>query len=389
MIFGKKHNDDPFASMAEEAAALPRGDTDLIKKGQKYRFIRGMMRWNFIVGIIAIVLLVWSLFVVTDIQPSPPPATELSSEGKPLAMSTVRSWLAEEPSPVPGGSILSWDGFTDVPFSATDDSSTESENTEKPTYTVERHHLTVEDGQKALFKVDVEIAVDKQAGPQVLGAPSLMPMVAQGTGFQADSPWPGMSAAANVPDAVSTSVISWQKAFTSGNGNELRQVVSDPDTKHTYQALSGIESATAEVTDGAYFTTIKDGDEVETDKLLLRVELAVKWAANAESGDQLDSSLPVLTYDLLVTGAKSGSPKVVAWGGPGSGQTLKPYGNAIAVNDSNDSTQPSQQPSTGPDDSAPQEPGEAPADDGSGEADTEKDVPGQGPSDDEPTGQAG
>ena len=32
---------------------------------------------------------------------------------------------------------------------------------------------------------------------------------------------------------------------------------------------------------------------------------------------------------MLVTGADTAAPRVVAWGGPGTGPTLVPFGNAV------------------------------------------------------------
>ena len=40
---------------------------------------------------------------------------------------------------------------------------------------------------------------------------------------------------------------------------------------------------------------------------------------------------PPVAFDVLVTGADTAAPRVVAWGGPGTGPTLVPFGNAVAA----------------------------------------------------------
>ena len=66
----------------------------------------------------------------------------------------------------------------------------------------------------------------------------------------------------------------------------------------------------------------------------LRVDLNLDWATAAPPtqepvADSPDTLRPPVTFDVLVTGADTAAPRVVAWGGPGTGPTLVPYGNAV------------------------------------------------------------
>ena len=59
------------------------------------------------------------------------------------------------------------------------------------------------------------------------------------------------------------------------------------------------------------------------------VSLTMTLPWNGQGAD--DSGAQTLaTYDLLVTGADTAAPRVVAWGGAGTGPTLSAYDNAVA-----------------------------------------------------------
>ncbi|WP_193096789.1 hypothetical protein [Brevibacterium sp. FME17] len=326
-LFKKKDEHDPFLDMAEEAASLPRGDEDLVQQSKKYRRLRVAAQYSPVAAIVAACAAFGSLALIPE-QPDPIEPT-LTTEGKAVAVSEVQSWLAEKPSPLPQGKFLGWDGYTDVPFPEVNDEEKNKSSYKPPTYSVERHHFSVEGPDNALYRVDVQVAIDESTGPHIIGDPSLMPRPITETDFQPDSPWPGMTDSGNVPDSVNTAIVSWQKAFVSGNSDELRQIVGDQNESHVYLPLAGVESAEVEVTNSAFFTENEDGDDVPGPTMLARVEITPTWASTGASATDQSAQMPVLTYDLLITDAQSGSPKVVAWGGPGEGQELKKYGNAV------------------------------------------------------------
>lgn len=337
-MFGKRKQHDPFLNLDEEAAALPRGDENLVKKSQKYRVQRWGWRNAWIISLIATLLALFAAATMLR-EPETPEVPGVYTEGKPTAIAEVRAWLGQDPSPVPDASIVSWDGYTDVPFPELSDKEKNKSDYEPPTYHVERHHISLEGADGQIFMVDVEVAIDSAKGAHIIGAPSLLPQTMPDTSFQADSPWPGMEANGAVPEAVNTSVIAWQKAFTSGNADELRLVVGDPDSKHTYLPLRNVDTAQAEVVDSAFYKKEVDGDQVDDNKMLARVELTVDWAGQTSSADP-NTTKPVITYDLLITNTDSGSPKVVAWGGPGEGQKLEPYSNATTGSTGSDDQTP-------------------------------------------------
>ena len=71
-----------------------------------------------------------------------------------------------------------------------------------------------------------------------------------------------------------------------------------------------------------------EGEEVErTGDMVVSLTMTLPW--NGQGAD--DSGAQTLaTYDLLVTGADTAAPRVVAWGGAGTGPTLSAYDNAVA-----------------------------------------------------------
>lgn len=68
--------------------------------------------------------------------------------------------------------------------------------------------------------------------------------------------------------------------------------------------------------------------------LLVRVELTADLSGEEPSDDSPKASdRPAITYDLLVTAANTAVPKIVSWGGAGSGPDLEPFSVAIEGRD--------------------------------------------------------
>lgn len=247
-----------------------------------------------------------------------------NSKGKTAAMESVRNWLAETPSPLPGGRVVSWDGFetTHKPTTAVDQAAGNTETT----YEVEVHYFTLASGSGdtlTTFASQVEVAVDPALGAKVIGDPTLLPELASSNAWPTIQTWQGY-ASTDVPSAVNDALTQWAKAFASGDANALRLVVGDTEADHSYAPLTGVASATPTVVAAA---AVPGADpEAKPTQMLVRVNLALAWKGVALTPN---TPLPQVTYDLLVTGTDTAAPRVVAWGGAGSGPSLKPYSNAL------------------------------------------------------------
>lgn len=250
-----------------------------------------------------------------------------SSPGKSAAYAEMSRWLSSDPSPLPDGQIVSWDGFTLVPTPAPQ----AGDNGKAIDYRFELHEFTLERGG-ARFAATVQVAVNDLAGATAVGSPNLAPVAA--TAVDVDSPWFGVTST-NAPKPVAEAVSSWADAFTSGDPDELRRTVQDKSTEHAYVPLSGVSEVAGTTIVTAGFVPTGDDKQAKPDTLIVRVQLTVWWDGQKQSDTpgstpEKGTAKPTpISYDLLVHDAQSASPVVVAWGGPGTGPELRPHGNAL------------------------------------------------------------
>lgn len=351
----------------EESDIQPRGFTPTEVKPWKIRIIRFSARWGGILGIAAIVLQVYAL--ANPIEPDPPPEPpSLGSDAKPIATKTVGEWLSSNPQPVPEGRVLSWDGFDDVPLPQVDTEGMSEDEIDdvRFTYTIEVHKFTVIDKNDMLYTVAIQVADDESAGPHVVGSPSLLPDAIPATNFQMENPWPNMPGQ-SLPPSTDTAINAWAEAFTSGRPDDLRQAVSDPETAHSYTPLCKVKEFELTVEDSAYFQREVEGSsdtENDPNRALARVNLVLHWEGQSVPEESTESTI---SYDLLLEGVDSASPRVVAWGAPGEGPEMKEFDNAVvgraAVEDpmANNDDEPTGSPTEGTGE-APGPEDEAPAD---------------------------
>ena len=263
-------------------------------------------------------LLLWlGDFVAADNDVPLPTVSSLEvngSLGKPVALSTMLDWLnppangGNTPaSPLPGGFILAWDGF------------------ESPHSGVELHYFTLAapaSGGYSYFDSVVEVLVDPALGARANASPTLIPRVPDAkSGFPQGPSWLGYETAA-VPTPVAQAVDSWVSAYTSGRPELLRLATGDPNSENSYLPLSGATAGNIQTPAAAY--ALVGGEKTTSpETILVRVTFTLSWGSD-------DRSLPVTTMDLLVVAANTGSPRVVAWGGPGTGPRLTAFVNAVS-----------------------------------------------------------
>lgn len=257
------------------------------------------------------------------------PAAVTDSPGRGAATQAVEAWLAANPSPLPGGSVLSWNRVSVQTPPEVDDESQEI------TYTMETHEFTLISGQQ-LYGAVVSVQADPVTGSVMVGTPSLMPQLPAPQTPQAGPTWFGYEQP-TVGSNFDAAIDEWAAAFTSGNPSTLKQNVDDKENDRSYMPLTGV----AEVQASIVSTGVPEGThEEDVTQVIARVELRVVWQsqidqanAMAEDGAEADvptiGSAPAITYDVLVTDPFSGAPKVVSWGGPGSGPSLTPYSSGI------------------------------------------------------------
>jgi hypothetical protein len=261
------------------------------------------------------------------VTPAAPPATD--SPGRAAATEAMLDWLS---APNPGlvdGRLLLWSGTRTLDPPIAESTATAGD----PALTVEVHSFVLVDGAGNRFTAEFQVALGGQGGARVLSGPSLTPLpVLDPDLTRTAGPWPGRPSAP-APEPVVAAVRAWAAAYTSGDPAALRLTVGDPDPARSYLPLTGVAEAA---------TTVGACTALDAATTAVRVDLAITWSAGTPTATAVPAaaaSRPV-AFDVLVTGADTAAPRVVAWGGPGTGPALVPFGNAVTAVDTPRPTAP-------------------------------------------------
>lgn len=262
---------------------------------------------------------------------------QVSSPGRTAATLELNTWLHQVPSPLPGATVLSWDGAVAVPAVPSPQVNGQSATAgSAPTWNAEIDNFTLvvqptqsttsstTTSSPTIYDAGIEVAINPAGGGAIaLGGPSITiaPPPASNN-WQIGGPWPGLSATTSVSQPVQSAINGWLVAYTSGSPSALGLAVGDPNLSHGYIPLSGVASATDSVTAAA--TRPNDAE-------IVNISLSIVWSGESTSTTQANGSNtpPLTTMDVLVERASTAAPVVVAWGPSGSGPTLRPYQNAV------------------------------------------------------------
>lgn len=307
----------------DEVDEVPRaGLPDARKIARRQRFYRVVV-WSCVILTPLLLLTVLSRLgtAATPNAASSPPSVD--TPGRTAATLEVDQWLAQTPSPLPGGVVLSWDGGRRLPKA----SAPTGQKATAVSYSVEVDSFTLLDSTGQTYRASVAVAIDPRGGAVAMGGPSLIPDAPPADdNWNTGNPWPGLTPVTNIPDPVTQAVSGWASAYTSGDANKLRLAVGDPSGSHSYMPLSNISAATATVTQAALIGS------PSADEMVVQVTLGIIW--NGQAAPQPGATPnqgPQTTMDLLVGRASTAAPVVLAWGAPGTGPTLRPYQNAITA----------------------------------------------------------
>lgn len=246
------------------------------------------------------------------------------SPSKAIAMKAVQDWLKGTPSPVPGGTLQSWDSSHVLK-----DTSGNQPDANAPVLTYEVHNLTIVSATGRIYDTTVQTVTGSANGTQIIGQPTLIPRAPDANVTNSNAPlWPGADSAP-ISSSVRDAANVWAKAFTGGDPSALRQSVGDPDSTHAYVPLSGVQhidniqvvAATNKPADGE-----KPVKGQSASRIIARVSFNVLWVGQTLADGQKASTL---TFDVIIDKANTGSPVIVAWGGPGTGPDTNPYANAV------------------------------------------------------------
>lgn len=297
-----------------EAERVPHADSVDVKQVRT-----SVKRWRAAVWAVmamSVLLVASTMALLFDGGQEVAPATtvQVSQPGMQEARMAVSDWVASPDSPLPGGHVVSWDGAEATPW-VNDD--------ENPGYDVYVHTFSLASAdQSVMYEAQIRTAVSASEGVNVVGEPSLIPLPGAAQ-FASGSKWPGL-VSLSAPAGVSDAVASWVKAYVSGDSVALRLAVGDQDATHGYVPLSGIASAQVAITDSAQ-PAAADGTETSGSQIVVAATVIFSRLGPIDD----DDSAATFDLDLLVVDANTAAPRVVAWSGPGLGQTLVPFQNAV------------------------------------------------------------
>lgn len=307
--------------LSEEILEAPKlSSRDTKKLERRKRFYR-IWVWGslFLVPVIALsnfVLIGNILSQEEEVQ------SAVESPQKARAITEVQAWLDGKPSPIPNGRILSWDY---VERMVVPEPEQKDPNVEPDIPLMEIHHLSVGTDTGVTFDVAVQLSTTRVSGTVLVGGPSMI-LAAPGGGDAGNNvqPWPTLEEW-NPTEATTVAVETWLRAYTGSSPDELRVVVGDERENVSYLTLPGGEFSDLTVSRAAIREMGDDGESARV--VVVRVSFALSWTGyGLEDGETATSHV---SYDVLITGASTASPRVVAWGAPGSGAVIEPYANAI------------------------------------------------------------
>lgn len=198
-------------------------------------------------------------------------------------------------------SSLSWDGFES-------DSLSDGRKFEIHHFIV-KATVTGADGKpaSALYRLSVTmlLSANGEAEPVLAAAPALESYIPGKDDYPFD--YSKVADNVNLPSAVTGILNEWANAYAADDAAQLKLIVGDPESNAQYYGIPGFKSGKLSV---VYALSFKEGDKPAVPK-----EILVRARVSLESANGFSSETE---YDLLVDGADTGSPHVVAWGPAGS-----------------------------------------------------------------------
>jgi len=314
-----------------DAVEAPRsGLADANKLGKRQRIYRYYVWGSMLLVPLAVFAVLSSYARATPVAPAPntTQSADAASPGRSAAQTSVNAWLGGTPSPLPGGSVLFWEGSHKVapvvpPASPTGSPAVPEVVPNAPSIEVDSFVLITTSNR--MYTAEVQVALDPRGGAKTIAGPSLIPIapVLGDSWVSGVGSWQGLKSE-SPSDVVSQAITAWARAYTSGDSAQIRLNVGDPTSGHAYIPLSGVSSVVPTVTGQAQ-------PGADPGKVIARVELFITWAGQPAPTDPgaARTQDPSATFDVLLDKANTASPVVVAWGGPGEGPRLAPYQNAV------------------------------------------------------------
>lgn len=263
-----------------------------------------------------LVMLVAIFYVLSNPTPTPAPDVnlQLAPSSKTAAWAGVESWLEDKPL---GGEerIVSWDGIRRVSL---------KDGSDVLHAQVDRFTIRSKTGW---WRVDATVRPDGS----LTAYPSVSRLDVDGSATpNGTATWDGVLQDMTASQSVSTLADQWGRALMGSDVDALTVLMRDPENR-SYQPL-GLGDVGGVTVDAAAYLNRGDVDRnaLTSTRAVLRVTIVL--AAKDTGSKQTQYS-----YDVLIADP-DGSPRILAWGAPGTGVTLGEYANRMPVGWKPDST---------------------------------------------------
>ena len=228
---------------------------------------------------------------------------DLNPTGKQTAYSTVANWLADNSPLGDDGRIISWDGADKLDLASGNNP-----------VTAWRHELTA---QTSLGWWKVNITVENDG--KTIGQPSAM-RVEVGNSSDDTVGWANTLGSADATEAVNRLADSWAAALVGTDADKLTVIMQDPDPTAQYPVLALGEASDVNVDMIDYLNEGKvNKDTGKSTRAVARVTITLKARDNMKGETRI-------SYDMKIADP-DGTPRILAWGAPGTGTSLKDWSN--------------------------------------------------------------
>ncbi|GAA4924308.1 hypothetical protein [Nesterenkonia rhizosphaerae] len=299
---------------------------------------------------------------------------QLWSPRQALVVDEINRWLNSEEDPLPGAYVIDWNRVV-TSYQAPDpeDVDENDPDTDISAISYETHYVDLGSNTGTLFEASVLVGYSDELEGFVASAPSLKPMLPPASNEGDTQAFPGAQDVQE-SEALDFAVQSFMEAFYSANPSALKVAVGDGREGTGYMPMPAAQRVDASITSTALAPGFRASDEEDAplpEGVVARVQADITWPPTrvpADSAEALeaqglefdglldDQSLDddaifddteadefdddgqrmvqrthraSVEYDVLILEANTQTPRVVAWGPPGTWRTLSEHSNAI------------------------------------------------------------
>ena len=207
-----------------------------------------------------------------------------------------------------------------------------------------RYSVVATDGAQFIATIDMGIIStgdDSPVRPVLLSAPLIEPRASVNVVAGAGRPgWSSVSVEADSP--LAKQIALWAQAWTANDQAALKSLAGDSSNSQYYgltsseawevgEGSAGVVWAVTRPDDGLVVVRVTwdmTADAQATDALVLEPTEAAQGDGPNKTSAPTEKKLIRQSADLLIADAATGLPKVVAWGAPGTYESLTVYQNA-------------------------------------------------------------